>query len=157
MTHTECEPQTAAQGSNDVRAQRAILANLRHELRTPLNAIIGYSEMLIEDDQADLSPNLTKVHAAGNQLLTLVNDILDPAGIEIGQLELDLEALGAQLRHELHTPLNAVIGYSEMLLEDAQDLGLKALIGDLQRIHAAALSGVHRRHGQFLPDSSQRS
>ena len=160
MTHTECEPQKAAQGPADARAQRAVLANLRHELRTPLNAIIGYSEMLIEDaqdldqedDQADLSPNLTKVHAAGNQLLTLVNDILDPAGIETGQLELDLEALSAQLRHELHTPLNAVIGYSEMLLEDAQDLGLKALIGDLQRIHAAAL-----RFLEFIGDTANFS
>jgi sigma-B regulation protein RsbU (phosphoserine phosphatase) len=146
MTHTECEPQTAAQGSDDVRAQRAILANLRHELRTPLNAIIGYSEMLIEDaqdldeedDQADLVPNLKKVHAAGNQLLTLVNDVLDPAGIETGQLEVDLEAFGAQLCYELRTPLNAVFGYSEMLLEDAEDEGPKDFIPDLQKIHAAA-------------------
>jgi CheY-like chemotaxis protein len=146
MTHSECEPQKAAQGPADVRAQRAVLANLRHELRTPLNAIIGYSEMLIEDaqdldqedDQADLILDLKKVHVAGHQLLTLVNDILDPAGIETGQLELDLEAFGAQLRHELRTPLNAVIGYSEMLLEDAQDQGLEDFVPDLQKIHAAA-------------------
>jgi CheY-like chemotaxis protein len=146
MTHSECEPQKAAQGPADVRAQRAVLANLRHELRTPLNAIIGYSEMLIEDaqdldqedDQADLILDLKKVHVAGHQLLTLVNDILDPAGIETGQLELDLEAFGAQLRHELRTPLNAVIGYSEMLLEDAQDQGLEDFVPDLKKIHAAA-------------------
>ncbi|MBE9506868.1 MAG: response regulator [Chloroflexi bacterium] len=154
MTNAEREPQhtepreatPALQGLDAGRAQRALLANLRHELRTPLNAIIGYSEMLIEDaqdldeedDQADLVPDLEKVHAAGNQLLTLVNDILDPAGIETGQLELDLEAFGAQLRHELRTPLNTVIGYSEMLLEDAQDQGLEDFIPDLQKIHAAA-------------------
>ena len=43
----------------------------------------------------------------------------------------------ANISHELRTPLNAIIGYSEMLQEDAQDLGQPELIGDLDKIHSA--------------------
>ena len=39
--------------------------------------------------------------------------------------------------HELRTPLNAIIGYSEMLQEEAEDLGEEAFLPDLQRINAA--------------------
>ena len=42
------------------------------------------------------------------------------------------------MSHELRTPLNAIIGYSEMLQEEAEDMGEKALVPDLQKIHAAA-------------------
>ncbi len=43
----------------------------------------------------------------------------------------------ANMSHELRTPLNAIIGYSEMLQEEAQELGVQDLNGDLQKIQAA--------------------
>jgi signal transduction histidine kinase len=43
----------------------------------------------------------------------------------------------ANMSHELRTPLNAIIGYSEMLQEEAEDLGEETLIPDLQRVNAA--------------------
>lgn len=43
----------------------------------------------------------------------------------------------ANMSHELRTPLNAIIGYSEMLQEEAEDLGQEDFIPDLQKIHAA--------------------
>jgi PAS domain S-box-containing protein len=43
----------------------------------------------------------------------------------------------ANMSHELRTPLNAIIGYSEMLQEEAEDLGVEAFIPDLQKINAA--------------------
>jgi GAF domain-containing protein/CheY-like chemotaxis protein len=43
----------------------------------------------------------------------------------------------ASMSHELRTPLNAIIGYSEMLEEEAGELGQEALVPDLQKIHAA--------------------
>src|SRR4029077_5409289 len=43
----------------------------------------------------------------------------------------------ANMSHELRTPLNAIIGYSEMLTEEAEDLGQEDFIPDLAKIHAA--------------------
>jgi len=43
----------------------------------------------------------------------------------------------ANMSHELRTPLNAIIGYSEMLQEEAEDLGQETLIPDLQKVNAA--------------------
>jgi CheY-like chemotaxis protein/signal transduction histidine kinase/HAMP domain-containing protein len=73
------------------------LANMSHELRTPLNAIIGFSELLLEEGRASLSPEHVKfvadVLASGRHLLALINDILDLAKIEAGRIELQLEPL----------------------------------------------------------------
>jgi len=46
----------------------------------------------------------------------------------------------ANMSHELRTPMNAIIGYSEMLMEDAEDEGNEAAVSDLKRIHSA---GTH--------------
>ena len=79
--------------------------------------------------------DLRKVEAAGRTLLDLINEILDPA--RQGRARPDLEAAGARIRHDLRTPVNAIIGYSEMLIEDAEEAGASALLADLRRIHGA--------------------
>jgi CheY-like chemotaxis protein len=120
---------------SDDRTRRVLLANVRHELRTPLNAVIGYSEMLLDDfeDQGSdsLRSDLEKIHSAGGQLLALVNDVLDPAKVEAGDPNLDL-------RHDLRTPINSIIGYSEMLQEEAEALNQTDIIPDLRKIRSAA-------------------
>jgi CheY-like chemotaxis protein len=128
--------------SDPDRTRRALLANVRHELRTPLNAVIGYSEMLLEDVEEQglesLRSDLRRIHSAGSELLALVNDVLDPARVESGEPDLDLGILGADLRHDLRTPINSIIGYGEMLQEEAEALGQADIILDLQKIHSAA-------------------
>jgi DNA-binding response OmpR family regulator len=123
-------------------AQRAMLAKLRHELRTPLNAVIGYSEMLLADaaeqGQDRLIPELHRIQKTGRELLALINDVLDPVKIEAGKLDVDPRTLEAELRQVLLTPINAVVGYSEMLLEDARERGPGNFVSDLQKIRTAA-------------------
>lgn len=114
---------------------RKSLAWIRHELRTPLNHIIGYTEMLIEDaeehESAGLMRDLRAVRAAGQDLLTLVNDNLSEPAVRAGKV--DLRALHAELRSRL----TAIIGYSELWQEEASNQGLELLVPDLSRIAAA--------------------
>ncbi|WP_374937739.1 response regulator [Pseudanabaena sp. BC1403] len=77
------------------RLKDEFLANMSHELRTPLNAILGMSEALQElifgslnDKQIRL---IKTIEDSGNHLLSLINDILDVAKIESGQIDLDLQ------------------------------------------------------------------
>lgn len=82
-----------AQRATQVKSR--FLAHMSHELRTPLNAIIGYSQILQEDlvdrGQEDFLPDLAKIEAAGNHLLSLINEILDLSKIEAGRMEIYTE------------------------------------------------------------------
>ncbi|HSR32652.1 MAG TPA: response regulator, partial [Anaerolineae bacterium] len=116
------------------------LADLRHELRSFLNVIFGYSEILVEyaEDEGleHLVPDLLKIRAAGGQILALVSASLDPT--RAGQPDPDPETAAAELDFELRTSLTTIIGYAEMLLEDAAEKGPRDWFPDLQEIHAAA-------------------
>jgi signal transduction histidine kinase len=67
---------------------------MSHELRTPLNAVIGFSEVLSERMFGELNEKqeeyLKDIHASGQHLLSLINDILDLSKIEAGRMELEL-------------------------------------------------------------------
>ena len=71
------------------------LANMSHELRTPLNAILGYAELLVDGIYGALPDRpkgvLERIQNNGKHLLALINDVLDLAKIEAGQLTLTLE------------------------------------------------------------------
>jgi CheY-like chemotaxis protein/nitrogen-specific signal transduction histidine kinase len=77
----------AAESAN--RAKTEFLANMSHEMRTPLNSIIGGTEYL---EGASLAPDqqrcLEMIRLAGDSLLVQVNDLIDLARIEAGQLDL---------------------------------------------------------------------
>jgi adenylate cyclase len=127
--------------SEGERTSQVLWSHLRHELRTPLNAIIGYSEMLLEDAidaaSADLTSDLAQVLAAGRQLLTIVNDLLDAQKLASDDVAFNLESLIANLDYQARAPLNGVIGYSEILLENAMEKDQEGIIPDLEKIHAA--------------------
>jgi PAS domain S-box-containing protein len=77
-----------------LRAKDEFLASMSHELRTPLNAILGLSETMMERTAGPLNEKQHKyiglISESGNHLLALINDILDLAKIEAGQIVLNV-------------------------------------------------------------------
>ncbi|MBT5943755.1 MAG: sensor histidine kinase [Rhodospirillaceae bacterium] len=75
------------------RAKSDFLANISHELRTPLNAVIGFSELMRNQIHGPLGAEqymeyLGDIHGSGRHLLDIINDVLDMAKIESGNMEL---------------------------------------------------------------------
>ncbi|HWZ69586.1 MAG TPA: GAF domain-containing protein, partial [Stellaceae bacterium] len=119
------------------------LANMSHELRTPLNAILGYAELLVDGIYGVLPDRpkgvLERIQNNGRHLLALINDVLDLAKIEAGQLTLTLED------YSLPEVVRSVVTATEPL---ATGKGLKfsaALQEDMPKGHGDA-----RRLSQVL-------
>jgi PAS domain S-box-containing protein len=82
------------------RLKSEFLASMSHELRTPLNSIIGYAEVILDGIDGpineDMEEDVSAIHSSGKLLLNLINDILDLAKIESGQLDLDFTPMSVQ-------------------------------------------------------------
>jgi two-component system cell cycle sensor histidine kinase PleC len=79
-------------------AKSRFLATMSHELRTPLNAILGFSEVMRNEVLGPMENDTYKeyardIHASGQHLLNLINEILDLSRIEAGRYELNEEPI----------------------------------------------------------------
>lgn len=98
------------------------LANMSHELRTPLNSTLILAKLLSDNKPGNLTPDQVKyaqtIHAAGSDLLALINDILDLAKIEAGQATVEVEevAIGPALQRLLD-PLRPIAQEKRLALE----------------------------------------
>jgi signal transduction histidine kinase len=102
---------TDAEAANRVKSD--FLANMSHELRTPINAVLGYTELLnmgvtgpVTGDQRH---QLERIRVSSAHLLTLVNDVLDLAKVEAGQMDFEVRM----------EPAREVIAEAVELVEDS--------------------------------------
>ncbi|MCK6452098.1 MAG: PAS-domain containing protein [Alphaproteobacteria bacterium] len=83
----------AADKANGAKSE--FLSRMSHELRTPLNAVIGFAQMLELNRPNNLNPSQLEycrhINHSGHHLLALVNEVLDLARIESGDLKLSIE------------------------------------------------------------------
>ncbi len=81
------------------RMKSAFLANMNHEIRTPLNAIVGFSQVLVDEDDKENRREFAEIIQTNNELLQqLIGDVLDISKIESNSMQLvfsrqDLPAL----------------------------------------------------------------
>jgi adenylate cyclase len=126
----------------------AALSQMRHDLRTPINHILGYSEMLAEDVEAagrqNMLRDLNKIQAGGRQLLDLIT-------LRLGQEEaISPEAL-AEMFMVSRVPINHIMGYAQILKEEAGEAERPDWEADVDRISKAAQNWFDTAERLMLP------
>ena len=147
------------------------LANMSHELRTPLNSLLILSRLLADNKTGTLTEKQTEyartIHKSGNDLLTLINDILDLSKVEAGKMEFHFERVDVGLlcrdmqnmfRHlaaekKLQFGLEIEEGVPTTIRSDGQRLGqvLRNLLSNAFKFTTAG--GVTIR--VFAPDAAE--
>jgi signal transduction histidine kinase/ActR/RegA family two-component response regulator len=140
------------------RLKSEFLANMSHELRTPLNSILGFSEILKDNLAGALTEvqrveSLEAIHASGEHLLQLINDVLDMSKIEAGRMDLILEEFVVDSAfREVLTVVKALAGRKGIELTvsvEPEDLTIYADKGKLKQVLYNLLSNAIK----FTPEA----
>jgi signal transduction histidine kinase len=125
------------------RAKSDFLAMMSHEIRNPLNAVLGYTEhMLGRSREPETLRHLAAVQEAGEILLRVVDDVLDVAQIEAGQVALDPEPfLLADLLEGTASLARGTAARKGVVVEVVRDPATPAwVLGDLGRLRQVLLN-----------------
>jgi signal transduction histidine kinase/CheY-like chemotaxis protein len=93
LTMTNLELQQAKEVAQEAsKAKSLFLANMSHELRTPLNAILGFTQLIIDDNQVteEIAEQLKIINRSGEHLLSLINSVLVMSKIDSGSQILNI-------------------------------------------------------------------
>ncbi len=124
------------------RAKSEFLSNVSHEIRTPLSALLGFNELLAEHPSlqqgpAEIQEYLGNIREHGQLLLGLIDDLLDVARIEAGQLRVERETCSLpQIVTDVVESLRAGADAKQLKLEAELAGGTPQLIAtDRLRLH----------------------
>ena len=149
------------------RAKSKFLARMSHELRTPLNAVLGFSQLLLADDTgtdaaaAARRRRLDHVRSAGRHLLSLIDDVLDLARLEGGEMRIALQPVAlAPLVAETLPLLEPLREMRPVTLRTGNlDLQVLADATRLRQVLLNLLSNAikyNRDGGEVMVDAAQR-
>lgn len=117
-----------------------------------LNLIVAASERLLADARAsgreEVALDLHRIHQSGVQLRALLSEVLDMPTQERSRDP-------RTIRHELYTPLNHILGYTDLLLEEANAETTKAFVADVERIRSAARELLSLINTELLPVTAE--
>lgn len=124
----EASAKVALKSAEDASlAKTQFLHNVSHDIRTPMNAILGYSELmkneLKDNDLPRVFEHLNKLQKAGNILLSIINNVLDMARIEIDSND-EIGQLKAQINDLYETLLDSI---SNLELKNKEILRLEKI------------------------------
>ena len=129
--------ESATEAKRIARIKSEFLANMQHELRTPFNSINGFSEILFDETFGPLNGKqkqyITNILVSGKHLLMLINQILDMAQVESGNMKLALSVI---------TPEKLLREIAQLAGDMAIQKGLhlkRDIAGDLPTIEADEL------------------
>jgi PAS domain S-box-containing protein len=125
------------------RAKSEFVSRMSHDLRTPLNAILGFAQLLASERlTAEQKESVELIRRGGEHLLDLINEVLDIARIEAGQLSLSPEPVDVadvvKSATELVAPLAARRSIS-IVTDPGQATGC-AVLADRQRLNQVLLN-----------------
>jgi len=138
------------QAESASRAKSEFLSSMSHELRTPLNAILGFAQLLESDDRlqkgdgAAMHEAVVEIRKGGQQLLSLVNDVLDLAKIESGQMVVAIESVSlTEIASSCRLAMGAMARACSIDLSFEQDscVGLNVL-ADATRLRQVLLNFI---------------
>jgi len=126
-------------------AKSQFLANMSHEFRTPLNAILGYTSMLLQGVNGEMTPqqrrNLQRIDSNGRHLLQVINEILDITRIEAGRMPLNLSSfLVPELLQEVMAELDPIIARTKLTVGLTVAPDVPELQGDRQKVKQIVLN-----------------
>jgi len=141
------------------QAKSTFLAHMSHELRTPLNVIIGFSELMADEVPGRINEEqrqcLNDILRGGQQLLSLINDVLDLSKIESGKMKLRLTNITlSEVIESVRSAMMPLIAPRKQSLEVEVEEGLPLVHADNAKVRQVLLNLLSNAT-RFTPDGGK--